>query len=176
MCIKILFNFKKEVKLVLGFALFIFLISSCLNNNGSCDENSSPIRDYEGYGFIRFNKSSTGSIRYMEFYSICRKDIEKDKIIDVSKLNLKNGLIIRATNSSMLWQSLTENQDLSLNQENYGLALIFLKYEENKKTGPNIINFDNFVFVKNKGFKVRMFYPDFKRIEIRAFKILSDAN
>jgi hypothetical protein len=146
------------------------VLTGCSNKKESKNV-ASLVESYGGYGVIRFTPNSTGSIRYLEFYPL---SIENSKIDfkDINKFNIENGLVLRQTNKSMLWQSLITDKNIKLDSEGYGLAVISIKYHKKNNDNKFVKEYCNYLILKNHSIKVKMFDPESNKIEIDNFKII----
>jgi hypothetical protein len=160
--------------------IFVFILTLMFCITGCFDKKTCEINlntnSYSGYGIIRFQKNFTGSIRYMEFYPFCADKLVNNNFDDVTELELKTGMILRETNSSKLWQNIISNKNINLNKDNYGLAIIFLKFHKKLKENKYVNSFDNNVYIKNKNIKIKMFDPESNQIMIDSFKIIKGVN
>ncbi|OUL62940.1 hypothetical protein [Flavobacterium sp. AJR] len=157
---------------LLYFLAISLMIVACNDKKKSKDNAINLAENYDGYGVIRFTSSSTGSIRYLEFYPLL---IEKDDKIDskdISKFNIKNGLVLRQTNKSILWQSLITTKNIKCDAEGYGLALILIKYHKKNNDHKFVNEFESYLILKNRNIKVKMFDPESNKIEIDNFKVI----
>jgi hypothetical protein len=160
--------------------LIIFILTMSLIVTGCNDKKKSNVNilnfveNYEGYGVIRFATSLTGSIRYLEFYPLLIEKDGKVNFKDISKFNIKNGLVLRLTNKSALWQSLITNKNIELDNEGYGLAIVLLKYHINISKIKSVREYDNYLVIKKRNIKVKMFDPESNKIEIDNFKIIEE--
>lgn len=161
------------MRLAIFFLTISMLLTGCSNKKESKDviKLIDLVENYEGYGIIRFTPNSTGSIRYLEFYPLL---IENSKIDfkDINKFNIENGLILRHTNKSMLWQSLITDKNIKLDSEGYGLAVISIKYHKKNDDNKFVKEYANYLILKNRSIKVKMFDPESNKIEIDDFKII----
>ena len=164
------------MKLNLFILIMALFFPSCSNRKNSCDSNLTPVRNYNGYGVIRFQKNFTGSMRYMEFYPFCADKFINNNFDDIIKLDIKNGIVLRVTNSSELWQSLISNNNIKLDMDDYGLAIIVLKYHKNVKENKFINHFENYLIIKSRKVKVKMFDPKSYPVKVDAFKIIKGMN
>jgi len=155
---------------VIFFFTISMVLAGCSDKKESIDVLNF-VQNYNGYGVIRFTPTSAGSVRYLEFYPLL---IENNKIDfkDINKFNIENGLVLRYTNKSMLWQSLVTNKNIKLDREGYGLAVILIKYHKKNKINKFVKEFDNYLILKNRSIKVKMFDPESNKIEIDNFKVI----
>ncbi|KFF02626.1 hypothetical protein B0A68_21090 [Flavobacterium reichenbachii] len=146
------------------------VFTGCSDKNG-VKEVINLVESYEGYGVIRFTPNSTGSIRYLEFYPLL---IEKNKtnFKDINKFNIKDGIVLRHTNKSMLWQSLIIDKNIKLDNEGYGLAVILIKYHKKNNDNKFVKEYDNYLILKNRNIKVKMFDPESNKIDVDNFKVI----
>lgn len=158
------------MRLVIFFLTISMALTGCSNKKESKDVIN-LVENYDGYGVIRFTPSSTGSIRYLEFYPLLIENNKTD-FKDINKFNIKNGLVLRYTNKSMLWQSLITNKNIKLDSEGYGLAVILIKYHKKNNDNKFVNEYDNYLILKNRNIKVKMFDPESNKIEIDNFKVI----
>ncbi|BFM45283.1 hypothetical protein CFS9_39240 [Flavobacterium sp. CFS9] len=158
------------MRLVIFFLAISMVLTGCSNKKESKDVTS-LVEKYSGYGVIRFTPNSTGSIRYLEFYPILIESNNTD-FKDIKKFNIKYGLVLRHTNKSALWQSLIMNKNIKLDSEGYGLAVISIKYRKRNNDNKFINEYDNYLVLKNRNIKVKMFDPESNKIEIDDFRII----
>jgi len=146
------------------------LLTACSNKNGA-KEVVNLVENYDGYGVIRFTTISTGSIRYLEFYPLLSENNETD-FNDINKFKIENGLVLRHMNKSMLWQSLITDKKIKLDSEGYGLAVISIKYHKKNNDNKFVKEYNNYLILKKRNIKVKMFDPESNKVEIDNFKII----
>lgn len=158
-------------KLILIIFLMFFSLS-CNNTRVDCQIKYSNYISYNGYGIIKFNSTNRGSIRYLEFYPVCNIKIDKFNISEVSNNNLNNGIVIRENYNSKLWNKLINDKNIFIDKEKYGIALIYLSFIKKADLNKDRKEFNNYLQIKDKGFKVRMVDIDLYNINTKEFKII----
>lgn len=158
-------------KIILIILYFIFSIS-CENKKNDCHIEFSDYVSYKGNGIIKFNNNHTGSIRYIEFYPICNVDNEQFDINKVLNKSLTNGIIIRETNSSYLWQKLVNDKKIFFDKDGYGIALIYLSFTEKAVINKQKKEFKNYLQINEKGFKINMIDIDLYDIDTKQINII----
>lgn len=158
------------MKLVIFILTISIVLTGCSNKNGA-KQVVNLVENYEGYGVIRFTPNSTGSIRYLEFYPLLIENSKTD-FNDINKFKIENGLVLRHTNKSPLWQSLIADKNIKLDSEGYGLAVISIKYHKKNNNDKFVSEYDNYLILKNRNIKVKMFDPESNKVEIDNFKII----
>lgn len=157
----------RQVIFILAISI---LLTACSNKNGA-KEVINLVENYEGYGVIRFTPNSTGSIRYLEFYPLLIENSKMD-FKDVNKFKIENGVVLRHTNKSLLWQSLITDKKIKLDSEGYGLAVISIKYHKKNYDNKFVKEYDNYLILKKRNIKVKMFDPESNKVEIDDFMII----
>ncbi|WP_396198042.1 hypothetical protein [Flavobacterium sp.] len=162
----------------LNFALLLMvLVLACKNDaNRNCNDNFSPDKNYDGYAIIKFQNNFNGSMRYLEAYPVCEASINKKRVIEYSKGNIKDGIVLRVTNNCELWQNLIKDKSISLDEENYGLAFIHIKFNSPNMVEKDFKTFENYLFVHGKKYKVKMFDAGGLCDNIIDYKILQGLN
>jgi len=158
------------MKKIYFFLLSILLFFSCGDDNIS---KKLPANNFCGYGVLLYSKSFHGPVRYMEFYPMIkanRPDVNFAKKIGIS---IKNGIIIRGSNSTQLWQDLRKSNNKNPDEYGFYKALIFLDLSDNKLKYNYKSPIPNEVIIQNKVFKTRTYdYFTFGKCNIASYKIL----
>jgi hypothetical protein len=153
------------------FILTISIVLTGCSNNNRPKQVVNLVENYEGYGVIRIRPNSTGSIRYLEFYPLLIENSKKD-FNDISNFKIESGLVLRHTNKSTLWQSLITDKNIKLDSGGYGLAVILIKFHKKNNDDKFVNEYDNYLLLKNRNIKVKMFDPESNKVEIDSFKII----
>lgn len=162
------------MKKLIFIILFAAFHISCEKKKNECIIKYSNNISYTGYGIVKFNNSSSGSLRYIEFYPICNVDIEKFDIDAVTNEDLNNGIVIRENNNSNLWSKLVTDKRILFDKEKYGIALIYLSFNKKADISKEKMIFTNYLKINEIGFKVRMVDIDLCNINTTEIKIIKN--
>ncbi|MFH7010885.1 hypothetical protein ACHRV5_03385 [Flavobacterium sp. FlaQc-52] len=154
---------------------FFYLTLLCMFLSCSKNENISkelPTQNFCGYGVIKFSKSYSGSIRYMEFYPISKTQHPDSILANKLKISIKNGLIIRGDNSTKLWQDLIQTNNLNPDEYGYYKSLIFLDLSNNTLEYDYKNPISNEVLIQKEIFQTKTFDYIKGELVISNYKIL----
>lgn len=162
------------MKKLIFIILFTAFHISCEKKKNECIIEYSNNISYTGYGIIKFNNSSSGSLRYIEFYPICNLDLEKFDINAVTIEDLNNGIVIRENSNSNLWCKLVTDKRIIFDKEKYGIALIYLSFNKKADISKEKKTFINYLKINEIGFTVRMVDIDLSNINTTDIKIIKN--